>query len=74
MKVRGVGAGGIVSSCFCLLYKLFTLKLTSKQAVGLMNHADSPYIRALGFMYIRYTQNPAELWDWFEHYIEDEEV
>ena len=54
--VRGVGAGGIVSSAYCLLYKLFTLKLTRKQVMGLVNHADSPYIRGLGFMYIRYNQ------------------
>ncbi|XP_055946749.1 pre-mRNA-splicing factor 38B-like [Argiope bruennichi] len=71
--VRGVGAGGIVSTAFCILYKLFTLKLTRKQVVGLINHNDSPYIRALGFMYIRYTQPPADLWDWYEPYLEDEE-
>lgn len=71
--VRGVGAGGIVSTSFCILYKLFTLKLTRKQVVGLINHTDSPYIRALGFMYIRYTQPPADLWEWYEPYLEDEE-
>jgi pre-mRNA-splicing factor 38B len=71
--VRGVGGGGIVSSCFCLLYKLFTLKLTRKQLVGLMNHADSPYIRALGFMYVRYTQAPQDLFTWFADYLDDEE-
>jgi len=51
--VRGVGAGGIVSSAYCLLYKLFTLRLTRKQLQGLLDHADSPFIRGLGFMYIR---------------------
>ncbi|KAL1452445.1 hypothetical protein WDU94_006676 [Cyamophila willieti] len=71
--VRGVGAGGIVSTAYCLLYKLFTLKMTRKQLNGLINHTDSPYIRALGFMYIRYTQPPADLWDWYEEYLEDEE-
>ncbi|XP_029649071.1 pre-mRNA-splicing factor 38B isoform X1 [Octopus sinensis] len=71
--VRGVGAGGIVSSAFCLLYKLFTLRLTKKQVNGLISHQDSPYIRALGFMYIRFTQPPQELWDWFEPYLDDEE-
>lgn len=71
--VRGVGAGGIVSTAFCILYKLFTLKLTRKQVVGLINHTDSPYIRALGFMYIRYTQPPADLWEWYKPYLEDEE-
>lgn len=54
LQVRGVGTGGIVSTAFCLLYKLFTLKLTRKQVMGLITHTDSPYIRALGFMYIRY--------------------
>jgi hypothetical protein len=53
-QVRGVGAGGIISTAFCLLYKLFTLRLTRKQLNGLINHTDSPYIRGLGFMYIRY--------------------
>ncbi|KAF9795508.1 hypothetical protein SFRURICE_004880 [Spodoptera frugiperda] len=66
--VRGVGAGGIVSTAFCLLYKLYTLRLTRKQVNGLLQHSDSPYIRALGFMYIRYTQPPADLFDWLaEH-------
>ncbi|MCL4128344.1 UNVERIFIED_CONTAM: hypothetical protein GTU68_024518 [Idotea baltica] len=53
--VRGVGAGGIVSTAFCILYKLYTLKLTRKQVLGLINHTDSCYIRGLGFMYIRFT-------------------
>lgn len=72
--VRGVGAGGIVSTAYCLLYKLFTLKLTRKQVNGLITHCDSPYIRALGFMYIRYTQPPANLLDWYQPYLDDEEV
>merc|ERR1719158_2063474 len=71
--VRGVGAGGIVSSAYCLLYKLYTLKLTRKQVNGLLVHCDSPYIRGLGFMYIRYTQPPADLLGWFEEYLDDEE-
>uniref|UniRef100_A0A2C9K3Q3 Pre-mRNA-splicing factor 38 n=1 Tax=Biomphalaria glabrata TaxID=6526 RepID=A0A2C9K3Q3_BIOGL len=71
--VRGVGAGGIVSSAYCLLFKLFTLKLTKKQVNNLITHGDSPYIRGLGFMYIRYTQNPGDLWDWYEPYLDDEE-
>lgn len=71
--VRGVGAGGIVSSAYCLLFKLFTLKLTKKQLVNLITHRDSPYIRGLGFMYIRYCQAPADLWDWYEPYLDDEE-
>lgn len=72
-SVRGVGSGGIVSSAFCLLYKLYTLKLTRKQLNGLLKHSDSPYIRALGFMYIRFTQPPSDLYDWYEEFLSDEE-
>jgi len=71
--VRGVSAGGIVSSCFCLLFKLHTLKLTKKQVVSLLNHCDSPYIRGLGFMFLRFTLPAANMWDWFEPYLDDEE-
>ena len=39
----------------------------------LIDHPDSPYIRALGFLYLRYSIPPAELWDWFEPYFEDTE-
>ena len=54
LQVRGVAAGGIVSTAFCLLYKLFTLKLTRRQVNTMLNHSDSPYIRGLGIMYIRF--------------------
>jgi pre-mRNA-splicing factor 38B len=60
-------------SQFCLLYKLYTLKLTRKQLNGLIKHTDSPFIRGLGFMYIRYTQPPADLFDWYEEFLQDEE-
>lgn len=71
--VRGVGTGGIVSSTYCLLFKLFTLKPSKKQVYTLINHTDSPYIRALGFMFIRYCQHPNTYWEWFEPYLEDDE-
>ena len=52
-QVRGVAAGGIVSSAYCLLYKLFTLRLTRRQVQAMLDHVDSAYIRGLGFMYVR---------------------
>ena len=72
-SVRGVGAGGIVSTPFCILYKLYTLRLTRKQLMGLIKHKDSPFIRALGFMYIRYTQPPSSFWEWLSPYLDDNE-
>lgn len=35
------------SSTFCLLHRLFTLKLTAKQIKDMLDHRDSPYIRAV---------------------------
>lgn len=71
--VRGVGVGGIISSPFCLLYKLFSMRPTRKQVYGLLNHTDSPYIRGIGFLYVRYTQPPPDFWDWYEPYLNDPE-
>ncbi|CAI8000573.1 Pre-mRNA-splicing factor 38B [Geodia barretti] len=39
----------------------------------MLDHVDSPFIRGLGFMYIRYCQPPLDLWDWFEPYLDDPE-
>ncbi|XP_054797312.1 pre-mRNA splicing factor SR-like 1 isoform X1 [Prosopis cineraria] len=61
------------STSFCLLYKFFTMKLTVKQMHGLLKHPDSPYIRAVGFLYLRYFADPKTLWNWFEPYVKDEE-
>jgi len=72
--VRGVSAGGVVSSAFCLLFKVHTLRLSKKQMYAMLNHCDSPYIRGLGFMYLRFTLPPGEILKWFEPYLEDEEM
>jgi pre-mRNA-splicing factor 38B len=71
--VRGVGAGGVISTAFCLLYKLFTLRLTRKQLVSMVNSTQSVYLRGMGFIYIRYTQPPADIWAWLSPYLDDEE-
>ncbi|KAF2072964.1 hypothetical protein CYY_005730 [Polysphondylium violaceum] len=62
------------STAFCLLYKFFLMKLTEKQMVGLLEHPDSPYIRAIGFLYLRYCTPPAQLWDWFIEFLDDQET
>ncbi|XP_019432711.1 PREDICTED: pre-mRNA-splicing factor 38B-like isoform X2 [Lupinus angustifolius] len=61
------------STAFCLLYKFFTMKLTVKQMHGLLKHPDSPYIRAVGFLYLRYMADPKTLWNWYEPYVKDDE-
>lgn len=39
----------------------------------MLNHQDSPYIRAIGFLYLRYTCDPPQLFKWFEPYLFDDE-
>ncbi len=36
-----------------------------------LNHADSPYIRGIGFLYLRYVAEPKTLWEWFAPYLDD---
>jgi hypothetical protein len=50
------------------------MKLTVKQMHGLLKHTDSPYIRAVGFLYLRYVADAKTLWTWYEPYIKDDEV
>jgi pre-mRNA-splicing factor 38B len=50
------------------------MRLTLKQMKGLLDTGDCPYVRAIGFLYLRYTCPPKDLWSWFEPYIEDEET
>jgi pre-mRNA-splicing factor 38B len=39
----------------------------------LLDHPDSPYIRAMGFLYLRYVGDPKTVWDWIEPYLYDAE-
>ena len=68
------GTSRLASTAFCLLYKLFTMNVTRNQMFALLNHKDSPYIRCLGFLHLRYTAPPEDLWDWMEPYLDDMEV
>ncbi|XP_037450679.1 pre-mRNA splicing factor SR-like 1 [Triticum dicoccoides] len=68
------GEEGGPSCAFCLLYKLFTMNLTAVQINDLLKHPDCPYIRAIGFLYLRYVAEPGTLWGWYKPYIEDPEV
>ncbi len=61
------------STAFCLLLRLLTMRCTTKQMEQMLNHVDSPYIRCIGFLYLRYASEPKELWDWFMPYLYDTE-
>ena len=64
----------IPSSAFCLLLRLFTLRCSERQMTLLLDHKDSPYIRCIGFLYLRYACEPTELWKWIQPYLFDEEL
>ncbi|ORZ22417.1 PRP38 family-domain-containing protein [Absidia repens] len=65
--------GTTPSTAFCCLYKLWTMRLTVKQLENMIDHKDSPYIRAVGFLYLRYVCAPAQLWDWLGYYLDEEQ-
>ncbi|SAL95086.1 hypothetical protein [Absidia glauca] len=65
--------GTTPSTAFCCLYKLWTMRLTVKQLEHMIDHKDSPYIRAVGFLYLRYVCAPAQLWDWLGYYLDEEQ-
>lgn len=61
------------STAFCLLYRLFTMELDDRNVNHLIRHRDSPYIRAIGFLYVRYVRDPKEFGRWFDPFFKDDE-
>lgn len=49
------------------------MKLTDYQMRTLLDHQDSPYIRCVGFLFLRYVHPPDKLWSWYEPYFLDDE-
>merc|ERR1719473_192225 len=72
-QARGVSDTGVPTEFFVLLFKLFTMRPSAQQIQMLLQHQDSPYIRALGFVFLRYVCPPKTIWAWYEPYINDEE-
>lgn len=65
------GTSRFPSSAFCLMVKFMLMRLTMKQMNGLLNFEECSFVRAIGFLYLRYTCSPADLWKWYEPYLED---
>jgi len=59
------------SSCFCLLYKLFTMMPTYQQIRSLLHHPDSPFIKITGILYVRFVVDPKEMWSFYEPIMSD---
>jgi hypothetical protein len=47
------GTSRVPSTAFCLLLKFMLMRLTKKQMTGLLHTSDSPYVRAIGLIYLR---------------------
>lgn len=61
------------STAFCLLLRLMTMRMTSHQLDLTLNHADSPYIRGIGFLYVRYCVLPEQVYELVRPFLHDEE-
>lgn len=57
----------------CLLFKLWTLKVTVNQMTRMLEFEGSPFVRLMGFLYLRYTYPTDKLLDWFADFIDDNE-
>ena len=53
------------SSMFCILVKLFVMKLTEGMLRFLLD-SPSVYVKVAGILYVRFLANPAEYWDRFK--------
>lgn len=62
------------STAFCLLLRLFTIRCTESQMKLMLDHVDSPYIRCIGFLYLRYAADPNIIWKSFQPYLYDQEA
>lgn len=68
-----LGGGKTPSTGFCLLLRLLTLRCTTHQMALMLDHCDSPYIRAVGFLYLRYACDPTLVFQWIQTYLYDDE-
>lgn len=70
-SVEPFKVGRTPSLAFTLLFRLFVFRLTKKQITAMINHPSNLYLRAIGFLYLRYACPPTELWSWVEPAIDD---
>lgn len=63
----------IPSALFCCLYRLLSLGLDGRQLRRLIDSVESPFIRCVGFLFVRFGLDPSQLWPWLGEYVLDEE-
>jgi len=68
-----IGKTRLPSTSFCLLYKLFVMRITHNNLRSLLNYKKAPFVRGIGILFLRYVSPPEKLWDWLEPYLDDQE-
>jgi pre-mRNA-splicing factor 38B len=71
LEPMALGKARMPSTAFTILYRLFTMRLTSTQLQRMLDYKENALTRGLGFLYLRFVHPPDKLWDWFEKYIDD---
>lgn len=56
------------SEAICLLYKLFTLKLTRRQIESMLDHRNV-FVKAIALLYVRFCVLPKEQWSFYEKFV-----
>ena len=67
------GSARAPSEAFQLLFRLGLLRPTRRQLTAMLAHANQ-HMRALGYLYLRYTAPPEDLWLWFAPAADDASV
>lgn len=65
-----LGTNHIPSTLFCILFRLFAMKLTEAQVNVLLEHSNA-YVRCAGLLYLRFICNPEELYSRFRYLLTD---
>lgn len=66
-----IGSARSASPAFMCLYRLAMFAPAARDMMRVLNSRDSVYIRAIGFLLLRYAAAPEEVWTWFEPYLDD---
>ncbi len=54
----------MASTAFCILFHIMNMWITEKELRRLLQH-DSPYVRAIALLRLRYAHPRDQLWEWF---------
>ena len=64
--------GKTASASFCLVYKLFLMRLTEAELNVLLTHEDSPFIRLVGMLYVRIGLGAHAFWGFLAPLLSDD--